>query len=41
MILERLAKDSCLPCRIRPLDMNMEEAMRFTLTAGVTGTPRQ
>lgn len=23
---------------IRPLDMNMEEAMRFTLTAGVTGT---
>jgi len=24
---------------IRPLDMNMEEAMRFTLTAGVTGTP--
>jgi uncharacterized membrane protein len=22
---------------IRPLDMNMEEAMRFTLTAGVTG----
>ena len=27
---------------IRPVDMNMEEAMRFTLTAGVTGatTPR-
>ena len=25
---------------VRPLDMNMEEAMRFTLTAGVTGTPR-
>lgn len=24
---------------IRPLDMNMEEAMRFTLTAGVTKTP--
>ena len=23
---------------IRPLEMNMEEAMRFTLTAGVTGT---
>jgi len=23
---------------VRPLDMNMEEAMRFTLTAGVTGT---
>ena len=23
---------------IRPLDMNMEEAMRFTLTAGVTGS---
>ena len=22
---------------VRPLDMNMEEAMRFTLTAGVTG----
>ena len=22
---------------IRPVDMNMEEAMRFTLTAGVTG----
>ena len=27
---------------VRPMDMNMEEAMRFTLTAGVTGstTPR-
>lgn len=24
---------------IRPLDMKMEEAMRFTLTAGVTGAP--
>lgn len=24
---------------VRPLDMNMEEAMRFTLTAGVTKTP--
>lgn len=24
---------------VRPLDMNMEEAMRFTLTAGVTGAP--
>ena len=23
--------------QVRPLDMNMEEAMRFTLTAGVTG----
>jgi uncharacterized membrane protein len=23
---------------VRPLDMSMEEAMRFTLTAGVTGT---
>ena len=23
---------------VRPIDMNMEEAMRFTLTAGVTGT---
>ncbi|HBH61585.1 MAG TPA: hypothetical protein DDX85_07590 [Nitrospiraceae bacterium] len=23
---------------VRPLDMNMEEAMRFTMTAGVTGT---
>ena len=23
---------------VRPLDMNMEEAMRFTLTAGVTGS---
>lgn len=23
---------------VRPLEMNMEEAMRFTLTAGVTGT---
>ncbi len=23
---------------VRPLDMNIEEAMRFTLTAGVTGT---
>jgi uncharacterized membrane protein len=23
---------------VRPLDMNMEDAMRFTLTAGVTGT---
>ncbi len=23
---------------VRPLDMNMDEAMRFTLTAGVTGT---
>jgi hypothetical protein len=22
---------------VRPLDMSMEEAMRFTLTAGVTG----
>jgi uncharacterized membrane protein len=22
---------------VRPLDMNMEEAMRFALTAGVTG----
>jgi uncharacterized membrane protein len=28
-----------VPCSaVRPLDMNMEEAMRFTLTAGVTGT---
>ena len=27
-----------VPCSaVRPLDMNMEEAMRFTLTAGVTG----
>ena len=25
---------------IRPIDMNMEEAMRFTLTAGVTGAKR-
>ncbi len=25
---------------IRPLDMSMEEAMRFTLTAGVTGSAR-
>ncbi|HUT39729.1 MAG TPA: DUF502 domain-containing protein [Gammaproteobacteria bacterium] len=25
---------------IRPVDMNMEEAMRFTLTAGVTGAAR-
>lgn len=25
---------------IRPIDMNMEEAMRFTLTAGVTGSTR-
>ncbi|MGB5540880.1 MAG: DUF502 domain-containing protein [Gammaproteobacteria bacterium] len=25
---------------IRPVDMNMEEAMRFTLTAGVTGSTR-
>lgn len=25
---------------IRPLDMTMEEAMRFTLTAGVTGTAK-
>ena len=25
---------------VRPVDMNMEEAMRFTLTAGVTGTAR-
>ncbi|NNG13605.1 MAG: DUF502 domain-containing protein [Gammaproteobacteria bacterium] len=25
---------------VRPLDMSMEEAMRFTLTAGVTGTTR-
>lgn len=24
---------------VRPIDMNMEEAMRFTLTAGVTGIP--
>ena len=24
---------------VRPLDMNMEEAMRFTLSAGVTGPP--
>jgi uncharacterized membrane protein len=24
--------------KIRPLDMKIEEAMRFTLTAGVTGT---
>lgn len=24
---------------VRPLDMSMEEAMRFTLTAGVTGVP--
>jgi uncharacterized membrane protein len=23
---------------VRPLDMSMEEALRFTLTAGVTGT---
>jgi uncharacterized membrane protein len=23
---------------VRPIDMNMEEAMRFTLTAGVTGS---
>ena len=28
-----------VPCSaVRPLDMNMEEAMRFTLTAGVTGS---
>ncbi|MGD8311810.1 MAG: DUF502 domain-containing protein [Gammaproteobacteria bacterium] len=25
---------------VRPVDMSMEEAMRFTLTAGVTGTAR-
>ena len=25
---------------VRPVDMNMEEAMRFTLTAGVTGSTR-
>jgi uncharacterized membrane protein len=25
---------------VRPVDMNMEEAMRFTLTAGVTGVAR-
>jgi len=25
---------------VRPLDMSMEEAMRFTLTAGVTGTTK-
>ncbi|MGD2113305.1 MAG: DUF502 domain-containing protein [Gammaproteobacteria bacterium] len=25
---------------VRPVDMNMEEAMRFTLTAGVTGATR-
>ena len=25
---------------VRPLDMSMEEAMRFTLTAGVTGTAK-
>lgn len=25
--------------KVRPLDMNMEEAMRFTLTAGVIGAP--
>jgi len=25
---------------VRPLDMNMEEAMRFTLTAGITGATR-
>lgn len=25
---------------VRPLDMNMEEAMRFTLTAGVTGVSK-
>lgn len=25
---------------IRPLDMGMEEAMRFTLTAGVTGSSK-
>ena len=25
---------------VKPIDMNMEEAMRFTLTAGVTGTAR-
>ena len=25
---------------VRPLDMNMEEAMRFTLTAGVTGATK-
>jgi uncharacterized membrane protein len=24
----------------RPLDMSLEDAMRFTLTAGVTGTAR-
>jgi uncharacterized membrane protein len=30
-----------VPCSaVRPLDMNMEEAMRFTLTAGVTGSGR-
>lgn len=26
---------------VRPLDMGMEEAMRFVLTAGVTGDPRR
>ena len=26
---------------VRPLDMNMEEAMRFTLTAGVTGPAKR
>lgn len=26
---------------VRPLDMGMEEAMRFVLTAGVTGEPRR
>ncbi len=26
---------------IRPIDMSMEEAMRFTLTAGVTGVPEE
>ena len=26
---------------VRPLDMNMEEAMRFTLTAGVTGANKE
>ncbi|MEW8624711.1 MAG: DUF502 domain-containing protein [Candidatus Thiodiazotropha sp.] len=25
---------------VRPLDMSMEEAMRFTITAGVTGSPK-
>ncbi|MFT5559763.1 MAG: putative membrane protein [Psychromonas sp.] len=26
--------------RVRPLNMKVEEAMRFTLTAGITGAPR-